>query len=385
MSEGHAGFMLVGVGGGGCRVAAAAVGTLGAGPQAVGFDTDALATRAVPGMRCVLLGVPRLEGHGTGGDPVKARLAAQDDREAIRSACAGASLVVVVCTLGGGVGGGATPEILRTLREQGAHTLCFATQPFAFEGAERRAAADRALPLLEENADVLVVLPLDDLFETAGGATLAEAIPQADDVFASGLTLLWRLLLTPGFIPLGADDLRAMLRQSAGRCRLGVASASGSGRGPEAVARLMHGPLLRRGEGLANAHAVMLGVLAGSDLCLAELSEIMARLKAALASGCHLRMGTVLDARYAGTVQLVALVFEGCTRETPAAAPEGAAADGLMRTAAPGRRGRATGGKSKLSFGATGRGRFRNVEPTLRGGEDLDIPTYLRRGITLDR
>jgi len=47
------------------------------------------------------------------------------------------------------------------------------------------------------------------------------------------------------------------------------------------------------------------------------------------------------------------------------------------------RRGRTKG--SKLSFGATGRGKFRDVEPTLHEGEDLDVPTYIRRNIILER
>jgi cell division protein FtsZ len=40
---------------------------------------------------------------------------------------------------------------------------------------------------------------------------------------------------------------------------------------------------------------------------------------------------------------------------------------------------------SKLSFGATGRGKFQNVEPTIYNGQDLEIPTFVRRGIQLDR
>jgi hypothetical protein len=38
-----------------------------------------------------------------------------------------------------------------------------------------------------------------------------------------------------------------------------------------------------------------------------------------------------------------------------------------------------------LSSGATGKGKFQNVEPTIYNGQDLDIPTYLRKNIHLDR
>ena len=45
--------------------------------------------------------------------------------------------------------------------------------------------------------------------------------------------------------------------------------------------------------------------------------------------------------------------------------------------------GRARGAKtSKLGYN-TGRGRFRDIEATIFNGEDLDIPTFVRKHITL--
>jgi hypothetical protein len=37
-----------------------------------------------------------------------------------------------------------------------------------------------------------------------------------------------------------------------------------------------------------------------------------------------------------------------------------------------------------LPFEVVTRGRFEKCEPTLRGGNNLDQPTYLRRGVTLN-
>jgi hypothetical protein len=46
------------------------------------------------------------------------------------------------------------------------------------------------------------------------------------------------------------------------------------------------------------------------------------------------------------------------------------------------RRSRATTGtKSKLGFN-TGKGRFRDIESTIFNGEDLDIPTVVRKHIS---
>ena len=46
-----------------------------------------------------------------------------------------------------------------------------------------------------------------------------------------------------------------------------------------------------------------------------------------------------------------------------------------------GRRRRA---KGALGIGPTGRGRFKNAEPTIWRDEDLDVPTFIRKNLNLD-
>lgn len=389
MNDKQTNMMLIGVGGGGCRLASAAVHAYGATLPAIGFDTDALATRGISNMRCMLIGAQRYDGHGTGGDSVKGRTAVQDDLEGITAALSGVQLAVVVTALGGGVGNGATPLILSALRNVGAHTLCFATLPFALEGKARRTVAERALPMIEENSDALVVLPMDQLFDAAGSnAALADAIPCAESIFSEGLTLFWRLILTPGFISLDSETLLAALAQSTGRCRFAVAAATGDARSSEAVAQLCRSPLLGKAPGLQEAQAVTLGVLAGGDLKLTELAEVTKRLQAALAPECEMRMGTVLDERYAGEIHLVALFFDVLREKGAHLASPGEGEGGTVDTLGPipgDVRPAARRARAKAGTKMTGRGRFKDVEATWFNGEDLDRPTYLRQGITLDR
>ena len=40
--------------------------------------------------------------------------------------------------------------------------------------------------------------------------------------------------------------------------------------------------------------------------------------------------------------------------------------------------------RNPLAQGPQGRGRFNNSEPTVWNGEDLDVPTFIRRNINLD-
>ncbi|MDR2849559.1 MAG: hypothetical protein LBW77_03335 [Verrucomicrobiota bacterium] len=385
-------FVLLGVGGGGCRLAASVRAAYGAGLRALGVDTDALATRTAAGggLTCLLLGGSRLSGHGAGGDTVQGRLAAQDDLDNLKAQLQGARTVVIIACLGGGTGGGATPEIVKALQEMGVSTLCFVTRPFAFEGDARAKSAERVLPLIDEHADSLVTVPLDDLFDGTEQAPLSEALQAAEALVSAGVTLLWRLVTKPGFIQLDPERLHTMMLRG-GNARFGFGAAEGDGRAERAVAALKACPLLRAGTPLAKANAVTLGILAGRDLRLAEVGWIMSAVRGVCKKDCAVELGTVLDDAYEGSIELVALAFESWgagllpdPRREPAV---GAAQEPPVTEAFPiqpgGRRGRSK--KSKLSFGATGRGKFQNMEQTLYDGQDLDIPTYIRRGITLER
>ena len=375
MSSDTTGLMLVGIGGGGCRMAAAARLAHGEGLVAIGFDTDETAIRGVSGVRCQLIGATRLNKQGAGGVHSNGRLAAQDDLPNILAQLKDARVVVLVTCLGGGTGGGATPVILKALRAEGKVTLCFATLPFAFEGADRRQIAERDRPFIEQGADTLVLAPLDDLYAGKEQAPLAEASCQADAMLASGLCLLWRLLLTPGYIRFDPARLQNML-VSAGAARFGTASADGEGRAEAVVTALGRTPLLRRGEALAGARALALGILAGADLRLAEVGAIMDRVRSICRKDVHIEMGVVLDPCFNGQIELVALSFEQWvpSEQRAGAATSGEAAGDLL--------GKDGQRDAKLQIGI---GKFRNVEKTVIKGEDLDIPTYQRLHIRLER
>ena len=379
------GLILVGVGGGGCQLAAVARQAFGDRLNAIGLDTDQQSIGSTKGLQSILLGGPRLDGIGTGGDSVKGRLAMRDSAELVKGAMPGVHIAVVVVTLGGGTGGGAAPELLRTLRQMEITTLCFALMPFAFEDAARHRAAERALPQLDENADTVVVVPQDDLWQRAGAAEMSVAVAghEVSRTFGHGLTLLWRLLLSPGFIRFDPARLRAVI-SSRGRARFYVSEATGLARASDAANDLIG--QLGKPDITAPTRAVVLGILAGEDLRLAELGSVMQAVGEGLPQDCRLDMGTISDTQCAERLCLVALVFEtwsAVSADDDVAAGANPAAAWPVRTKG-GRRARSTTAakKSKLGYN-TGRGRFRDIEATIFNGEDMDIPTFVRKHITL--
>lgn len=376
-------LLLIGVGGGGCHFAAAAMTRFGPGVQAVGFDMDAMTPRAVGAIRCKLLGGARYSGCSAGGDIVKGRTAVQDDIDIVRNETYKARLAVVVTSLGGGFGSGATPEILRILHSLGITTLCLATLPFGFEGKERCSVASRAVPILEEHADALAVLRLDDLYAPEASESLSDAIPKAEARLGDALMLFWSLLMTPGYISISSEEVIGLIRQCGGRCRFAVASAKGEARAMEAVSLLGRSPMLGADAPVDHVQCALLGVLAGADLRLSELGDISARFATMLPSSCEFRLATVLDERFAGSVQLVALLFD-VMRATELPPPvEGIVPAVPSSDFKPGRKPHKP--TSKLGRSGSGIDYFSAVGHTILNGENLDEPTYRRKGIVLDR
>ena len=367
-------LVLVGIGGGGSRFVAETVARGIPGIRAIAFDSDA--SSPPDGVEFHPLGVARLEGRGTGGDTVKGRAAAQDDADLVRNAVGPARLAVVAVSLGGGFGSGAAPDILKAMRDRGVTTLCLATSPFALEGADRDSLARRQLPLVQTAADATAVITMDSLFAGAADEPLPAAFGRAASAMADVLSLFWVLLARPGFISVGVERMLAIIAASGGRLRVGVASAEGEDRAVRAVDSLFASPMLGTESRIDGAGTVQLGVIAGNDLRLSELSAISDSFRRHLPAGCTLSFGTVLDDALAGSVKLVGLFFDSVIKEETEE-PR----DRIVSAGHPARR---PARKDPLARDAQG-GRFRGSEGTIYEGQDLDVPTFQRRNLPIDK
>ena len=353
-------MILLGIGTAGSAIARGVCRAFGGGLRFVLADTDAATGEA--GGPFALLGGDRLSGRGAGGDVVAGRLAAEDSVKLLDEHLDGVRLAVIVTALGGGTGGGATLETAKYLGSRGIPSIVFATTPFALEGEDRQRNARGVMSMIEDAANATFFLPLDKL--VADSDNMQEAMRRAVDTVSSGVTLFWRLVERPGYIRLDAERLRHIL-SGAGRGRFAAVSARGPGRADEIVDRIIRSEMLATSSG--PVRSTLCGVLAGDDLLLSEVGKIADGVRSAFA-GLTFDLATVNDEdTFSGRISVVVMLFES----------SGKAAD----EARPGHRRKP---KSALSVGPTGRGRFNGAEPTVWNGEDLDIPTFIRRNLNLD-
>ncbi len=380
-------LLLLGVGGGACQVIAATVRHHGEPLRALGLDTDAFAIRGIDNVRCMLLGGTRLDGQGTAGDIVKGGLAAEDDLAGISNALENVRTAIVVTTLGGGTGGGVTPVLLRHLADLGIVTLCYAVLPFEFEGRDRMDAARRALALIEPHANTLVTIAQEDLLGDVAldDATLDDVFTVGARVLAENLAFLWRVLLAPGYIRFDPERLRTLLLEGGAAHNL-FGEGEGAGRVDRVAGNLLNGPLaLRAKDRLPDVQSVVLGVLAGKDLRLVEISDIVARVRAVVSKRCRIEVGTVIHDSYEGRLTVILLAFDPLARAKPEPALINPAADKTDAPALPAGKSSPRGKKPANKLRPTPAGRFQSVEQTFINGENFDIPTFVRKNIVIER
>jgi cell division protein FtsZ len=404
-----------------------------AGVDLIALHTDGgvVGRSRAPFRHCLNSGQPR--GLGAGGDPSLGQAAAEREAASIRKWVQGARMVFVLTGLGAGTGTGAAPVVARIARECGALVLGVATLPFHCEGRLRSGHAQSGLQSLKAAADAVITVPNQRVLSMLDRNTTAmEVFATANRLLVDGIRGLWQLLTRPGLIQLDFATLERMLRGRHSESVFASVSASGDHRAREVVERLLASPFLSPDPVLASADAVLVAVTAGPDVPFAEIEQVLAHIQRQ-ADQAQVVTGTSVDPALAGGLMVTLVASIGGSAPLPEAVPRfdtaatsmpmeadrrtdaersvgdvlglgspggGRSSGGLVPPAPEltaeqrdSLGGRATGRlgtrkkkvvQSMFNFDVVSRGRFEKTEATVMHGQDLDVPTFLRRGIALN-
>jgi len=395
---------LVGVGGAGnnCIQQVATTNTAFDGIELLAINTDIQALDAVTGADKLQIGASVTRGLGTGGDPELGAAAAQHDLERLEAALQHADVVFLTAGLGGGTGTGAGPIIARIAKEQGALVLAFVSMPFSFEGPRRRSQAEIGLEHLKAQADAVICIPNDRLTRIVGeNAPVAEAFRRGNEIVGSGVQAIWQLLARKGLINLDFADLRSTLGGKHAEGIFSHGEATGPDRLRDAMKELMDNPLFDGNDTLARADGVLVSILGGPDLTLSEVQRAVEPISR-IAQRAHIIMGAAIDENFADRLSVTVIaanaapgkrIAPGMSTRTPGylrptqSRPHHAPppTPEPVETSAPAKSEPAKPKQETLDLENISRGKFDKSEPTIYDGEDLDFPTFLRRGISLKR
>lgn len=236
---------VVGVGGGGTNAVNRMIEEGIRGVEFVAINTDAQALAISDADIKVHIGTDLTRGLGAGANPEVGRKAADESRDDIAEALAGADMVFITCGEGGGTGTGAAPIVADiAMNEVGALTVAVVTKPFTFEGRKRKKSAEEGIKTLSDCVDTMIVIPNDKLLDIAEKkTTMLEAFAIADGVLSQGTQGITDLITVPGIINLDFADVKTIMKQ-AGTAMMGIGTSSGDTRAVDAAQQAISSPLL---------------------------------------------------------------------------------------------------------------------------------------------
>lgn len=410
----------------------------------VAINTDVQSLAASVAAHKVQLGRNLTRGLGSGGDPELGYAAAEEATDEIRSVLQSGTVIFLSVGLGGGTGSGAAPVVAQIAKEENALVLAFAAVPFSFEGRRRCAQAEESLTRLRAIADAVVCFENDRMAEiTLPRMGIHEAFAAADLTISQSIRSVAGLLQRPGLLHIGFDDVCAVLRNGDARALFGYGDAEGENRAHDALAKALKNPLMNRGALLEEAFHAIVHICGGANVTLGEVQIIMEELNRYINDQTQLFMGIGIEPRMGHRLSVSILsslsnsaakpliqvpqksvyALESVSRPEPSTAPaipvalpiaalpdrvtpsERAAERSeeelmLPRTesepqkpvpvraaAKPDSKPQATAPKKveakqeTLQFEPVSRGRFEKSEPTIIDGQDLDVPTFLRKSV----
>ena len=285
---------VIGVGGGGGNAVEHMVRERIEGVEFFAVNTDAQALRKTAVGQTIQIGSGITKGLGAGANPEVGRNAADEDREALRAALAGADMVFIAAGMGGGTGTGAAPVVAEVAKDLGILTVAVVTKPFNFEGKKRMAFAEQGITELSKHVDSLITIPNDKLLKVLGrGISLLDAFGAANDVLKGAVQGIAELITRPGLMNVDFADVRTVMSEM-GYAMMGSGVASGEDRAEEAAEMAISSPLLEDID-LSGARGVLVNITAGFDLRLDEFETVGNTIRAFASDNATVVIGTSLD------------------------------------------------------------------------------------------
>jgi len=336
---------VIGLGGGGCNAITRMVREEIQGVEFIAMNTDSQSLAITEAPARIQLGEKLTKGLGVGGDHAMGQKAAEESRDELKELVSGADMVFITCGMGGGTGTGAIPIVAEIAKQSGALTIAVVTRPFSFEGIHRCQVAEEGIARLLGKADTLIIIPNDRLLDLCDQKMgVDNAFKLTDDVLRHGVQAISEVITAPGLINLDFADVKAVMKD-AGPAWMSIGIGSGKNRAADAAKEALASPLLD--VSIEGSKGVLFNIVGGSSLTLVEVNEAAQVIKEAVDPEANIIFGVAYDPTMNNEVRITLI---------------------------------ATGFISKTgSVGVSKEDEFTQLLRGLKGEEELDVPSFLRR------
>jgi cell division protein FtsZ len=213
-----------------------------------------------------------------------------------------------------------------------------------------------------------------------------------------------RMVSLPAVLRLGVDELVNVFHGSGARCEFGCGFATGPDRVRTAVEEALRSPLLENGKLLGEVENVLVHITGDNSVKLTEVHSALRQISGQLEDSAQVMLGVAVDPEDEDLfgVVIMACATSGGARDVAIdAEEEEETADEQLSAGQSGEEATTKPAKSKgktktsrktdtgeqkqeeLPLDQAMRGRFKDLDPTMVDGQDLDVPTFIRMRIRL--
>ena len=252
-------------------------------------DNQALAESPVPVK--LQLGRSITQGLGAGNRPERARDAAEESIEDIKTLLNdGTKMVFITAGMGGGTGTGAAPVIARIAKEMDILTVGIVTIPFIFEGEKKIIQALDGVERIAQHVDALLVINNERLREIYSDLTFMNAFGKADDTLSIAAKSIAEIITMRGTVNLDFADVQTVMTDK-GIAHIGIGMGRGDDKALEAVKQAVASPLLETT--IAGASHVIINV--SGDITLMDASDAAEYVQELAGEDANIIFGAMYD------------------------------------------------------------------------------------------
>ena len=277
---------IIGIGGGGDSIVKEIKGCL---PNSnfvnfIAANTDSQALNSVDhGIKRFLFGENFTHGLGCGMDDMLGEKAAESEKDRISKEIDNANLVILVSSLGGGTGSGASPVFARIAHHKNKLVLGIFTLPFRFEREQRSRIAQASLQKLISFSNAVFIVPNDNIFKIVdSNLPLRKSFSFINSNLARILGQFLDMIYKPGLINVDFADFKTILEGTGRLIYLNSVKASGPNRAQDIIRKVLYNPLSKYNiflqEKKANSNQkvdrILFNIEGGPDLKMSEVNEI---------------------------------------------------------------------------------------------------------------
>lgn len=365
-----------------------------AGLDIAAIDTDTSSITSSTVKNSFLIGEEWTGGRGCGGDIIKGeRAISHKSNQVVKEFINGASLLIITGGLGGGTATGGAPIIARMAKDKNIPTIMIFTIPFAFEGHSKREISEKQLDTLMKTSYTVIPIPNDLLYSLLpASCPLERAFDESNTHIARTILGISELLKCNNLIPVDLCDLHNILCKQKNECGIGFGLATtsdGPNRTHVALQRLFDSPLLGGQQRIKEANAIIVSVTGGKDLNISDTKYLLDSIIKMTDKKTDIAIGANTDESYQDKIQItvIPIKYDKTTAPVRDASRmffdiKNPTATSVIRNV---NRLKKQTEQMELPFENQSRGIFTSSTTTTYKGEDLDIPTYQRRRITIDK